>query len=251
MNIAIITGASSGMGRELVFELADRFSGLSEIWVIARRTERLKELSGQVPVKLRIISLDLLERDALSVLGGFLREEKPNVKILANAAGFGISGAVGSMDVSKSADMARLNCEAVVGVTETVLPYMKSGSRIIQFASAAAFMPQPGFAVYAASKSFVLSYSRALAAELFEKGIFVTAVCPGPVDTEFFDTALGKKELAPYKKLCMAKPKAVVKKAVKDSMMGKEVSVYGLPMHAFLVICRVVPHSLLMRFIKW
>ena len=132
-----------------------------------------------------------------------------------------------------------------------VLPYISKNSRIIQFASAAAFMPQPGFAVYAASKSFVLSYSRALAVELKKKNIYVTAVCPGPVETEFFGIALDGGKLAPIKKLTMAEPKKVVKKALMDSMKGKRISVYGPWMKAFYVLCQIVPHEILMGFINW
>ena len=141
-------------------------------------------------------------------------------------------------------------------------------------------MPQPGFAVYAASKSFVLSYSRALAVELKKKNIYVTAVCPGPVETEFFGIALDGGKLAPikkltmaepkkvvkteffdiaettgeiplYKRLVMANPKKVVKKALMDSMKGKRISVYGPWMKAFYVLCRIVPHEILMGFINW
>lgn len=147
--------------------------------------------------------------------------------------------------------MVRLNDEALVAVTEMVLPYISKNSRIIQFASAAAFMPQPGFAVYAASKSFVLSYSRALAVELKKKNIYVTAVCPGPVETEFFGIALDGGKLAPIKKLTIAEPKKVVKKALMDSMKGKRISVYGPWMKAFYVLCRIVPHEILMGFINW
>ena len=134
--------------------------------------------------------------------------------------------------------MVRLNDEALVAVTEMVLPYISKNSRIIQF-------------VYAASKSFVLSYSRALAVELKKKNIYVTAVCPGPVETEFFGIALDGGKLAPIKKLTMAEPKKVVKKALMDSMKGKRISVYGPWMKAFYVLCRIVPHEILMGFINW
>ena len=245
--IAIVTGASSGMGREMVYLLADHFAALEEIWVIARRKDRLEELVGKVPVSLRILSFDLSSEEDLRMLSGLLKQEQPNVKILVNGAGYGKTGAAGGL----STGMVRLNDEALVAVTEMVLPYISGNSRIIQFASAAAFMPQPGFAVYAASKSFVLSYSRALAAELKKREIYVTAVCPGPVETEFFGIALNGGKLAPIKKLTMADPKKVVKKALLDSMKGKRISVYGPWMKAFYVLCRIVPHEILTGFINW
>lgn len=248
MRIAIVTGASSGMGREMVYRLADRFGGLEEIWVIARREEKLKEFEGKLPTAVRRFALDLTKEADLAALEDALRLNRPNVKILVNAAGFGISGAVSDIPRSQSAAMVRLNAEALTSVTEMVLPYISENSRILQFASAAAFMPQPGFAVYAATKSYVLSYSRALNAELKPRQITVTAVCPGPVMTEFFDTALKGKTLAPCKKLFMARPETVVRRAVSDSMMGKELSIAGFPMKAFALICRLLPHSLLMKF---
>ena len=151
--IAIVTGASSGMGREMVYLLADHFAALEEIWVVARRKERLEELVGKVPVRLRILPLDLTSEEDLGALSVLLKREQPNVKILVNGAGYGKTGAVGTIRRDLSVGMVRLNDEALVAVTEMVLPYISKNSRIIQFASAAAFMPQPGFAVYAASKS--------------------------------------------------------------------------------------------------
>lgn len=251
MKIAIVTGASSGMGREMVYELADRFAGLEEIWVIARRKDRLDAFDGKVPVRIRKLILDLTKDSELSILDSVLKRRKPEVKLLVNAAGLGICGSVEKARKGESVRMADLNVRALTAVTELVLPYVSDNSRIIQFASAAAFMPQPGFAVYAATKAYVLSYSRALNAELTGRRIFVTAVCPGPVDTEFFDTALSGGTLAPYKKLFLMKPKAVVKCALTDSLKGKELSIPGASMKLFYALCRLVPHRLLMRFITW
>ena len=251
MKIAIVTGASSGMGREMVYELADRFAALEEIWVIARRKERLDEFDGRLPVKCRKFVLDLSRQEDRIKLSDALEQIRPEVKILVNAAGFGATGAVGTVSEQESIGMIRLNCEALTAVTECVLPYISSNSRIIQFASAAAFLPQPGFAVYAASKAFVLSYSRGLNAELRKKQITVTAVCPGPVKTEFFDIALHGGKLTSYKKWVMVKPKKVVRQAIRDSQMGREISIAGLPMKLFFILCKVLPHRLLMQFITW
>ena len=250
MKIAIVTGASSGMGREMVYQLADRFGGLSENWVIARRKERLDEFDGKLPLKIRKFAIDITNKESLKVLENALKVEQPDVKILVNAAGCGKSGKIGEISREASLNMVRLNNEALTAVTELVLPYISANSRIIQFASAAAFMPQPGFAVYAATKSYVLSYSRALGAELKAKKISVTAVCPGPVETEFFDIALGGKEQPLYKKLFTMSADRVVKEAISDSMMGKEISIAGPVMKIFAVLCKVLPHGFLMRFIR-
>ena len=245
MKTAIITGASSGMGREMVFLLADRFSGLEEIWVIARRRDRLEELLGQVPVRLQLFVLDLTEAGAREAFREALEEKKPQVKFLVNAAGAGTPGLLEEIPPEKLTEEVRLNCEALTWMTRTVFPYMDRNSRILQFASASAFMPQPGFAVYAATKAYVLSFSRALAAEGRARGIYVTAVCPGPVRTEFFSHMEDGRSMASYKRFFMARPERVVKKAPRDSMMGKEVSVYGFWMKGFWLLCRILPHSLL------
>ena len=251
MKIAIVTGASSGMGREMVYQLADRFGGLSEIWVIARRKEKLDEFDGKLPTKVRKFAIDITDPTEREELSEALKQYQPDVKVLVNSAGFGKTGAVGTVSMEDSCGMVRLNNEALVAVTEMVLPYVSENSRIIQFASAAAFVPQPGFAVYAATKAFVLSYSRALAAELKSKKIYVTAVCPGTVNTEFLDLALNGESLPPYKKLVLSNPKKVVSCAISDSLKGKEMSVYGPVMKLFQILCKLAPHGLIMKFIQW
>ena len=237
--IAIVTGASSGMGRECVIQLADRFAGLEEIWVIARRGRRLDKLAGKVPVPLRVLEL------AFAELEEKLEWEDPEVKILVNGAGFGKIGCTEDLQLDEETGMIDVNCRALTAVTRLVLPYMSKNSRILQFASAAAFLPQPRFAVYAATKAFVLSYSRALAMELKPRQICVT----GPVKTEFFDIAETTGEIPLYKRLVMADPKKVVKKALRDSMMGKTVSVYGFLMKAFFVLAKILPHDVILSLL--
>ena len=238
------------MGREAAVQIGDRFGGIEELWLIARRRERLEELEGRLPAGVRCFALDVTCKEDLNRLKEALEREQPEVKILVNSAGFGRIGKVGEVDLETECAMVRLNCEALCAVTHLVLPYMSPNSRILQFASSAAFLPQPKFAVYAATKSFVLSYSRALGRELKDRQIYVTAVCPGPVDTEFFDIAETTAEIPLYKKLVMANPRKVVRKALRDSFMGKSVSVYGVAMKAFRVLCRAVPHEILLGVLK-
>lgn len=250
MKIAIVTGASSGMGREFITQIADRFSGIEEIWVVARRKERLDELVGKIPLSLRQFVIDLTDQRDLMKLQIALEEEHPDVKWLINAAGYGKIGPVGSVSLTDETGMVDLNCKALCAVTHMVLPYLSGNSRIIQFASSAAFLPQPDFAIYAATKSCVLSYSRALNEELKPRGIYVTAVCPGPVKTEFFNIAETTGEVALYKRLVMANPKRVVKQAIRDSMMGRPVSIYGITMNAFHLLSKFLPHGLILRIMK-
>lgn len=250
MKIAIITGASSGLGRECVLQAADRFSGLNEIWVIARRKDRLEQLKNQVPAHIRIFPLDLTRKEDREQIETALKFYNPNVKLLVNAAGYGKIGEVGKVSLGEETGMVTLNCETLCALTHLVLPYLSDNSRIIQFASAAAFLPQPRFAVYAATKAFVLSYSLALHEELRPRNICVTAVCPGPVKTEFFNIAETSGRIPLYKRFAMADPKRVTAKAYRDSMMGKQLSVYGGLMKCFLILCKILPHPMLLAIMN-
>lgn len=253
MKIAIITGASSGMGREFVKQIGQFYPELDEIWVIARRRERLEELKKEVSMKIKIFEGDLLTPEIYDRLTESLRqensEEKVDIHMLVNAAGFGKVGKVSEIDCNFQLEMIHLNCIALTHMTKLCIPYMTKGSCIVNIASAAAFCPQPSFSVYAASKSFVLSFSRSLRVELEEKGIVVTAVCPGPVDTEFFDVA-GKKEKNGAKDSVMAETAKVVKQALADVKDRKEVSVYGMPMKFCRFATKLIPQKIILKVMK-
>ena len=117
-------------------------------------------------------------------------------------------------------------------------------------ASSAAFLPQPDFAVYAASKAYVLSFSRALRQELWEKGIYVTAVCPGPVDTPFFKIAEKTGSTLSIKKVVMAEADKVVQKALRDSYYKRSLSVYSLPIQGLQYAAKMIPHGILLNGMK-
>ncbi|MGI5946587.1 MAG: SDR family NAD(P)-dependent oxidoreductase [Lachnospiraceae bacterium] len=253
LQIAVVTGASSGMGRETVIQLADRFACLDEIWVLARRKDRLIQLESQVPVRLRIFEADITNEEDLNGFRNALGKESPHIRFLVNAAGYGKTGRSGQIDGKMETGMVDLNCKALLSMTQICLPYLAEGGKILQYASAAAFLPQPGFAVYAASKAFVLSYSRALNRELKSRRITVTAVCPGPVQTEFFQVMEegGQAGSYPlYKRLVMAKPEKVVKKAIEDSVLGNSISVYGIAMKGFCLMCKILPQEWILSFME-
>jgi len=250
MKIAIVTGASYGLGWEFVKQIEKKYRGIEEIWGIARRADRLSALQKECKIPLRQLAMDLSEPEAFAELSRMLEKEKPDVKILINAAGYGKIGRFEEIQFADEMGMITLNCEALCKVTYLILPYISDNSRILQMASSAAFLPQPGFAVYAATKSFVLSFSRALNQELRAKNISVTAVCPGPVKTEFFDIAETTGKMAIYKLLVMADPGKVVRTALFDADCGKTVSVYGIKMKAFYLLSKILPHDWILPFFK-
>ena len=246
--VAVITGASSGMGREFVKQLLEGTSSLDEYWLIARRKEVLLEIAAKYPdKKIWILSLDLEQEESWKEYKKKLEKYTPSIALLINAAGYGKIGSCSEIPWWEQTGMIRLNCEALTAITQLTIPYMKKGGRIIEVASASAFVPQPGFNVYAASKAYVLSYSRALNRELKKKHISVTAVCPGPVETEFFQRAEERKKTPAYKKLFRASKERVVKKALKDADRRREVSVYGGSIKAMRAAVKVVPHRLILK----
>lgn len=249
MKIAIVTGASSGMGREFAKQIEGFYKDLDEIWVIARRKERLEKLKEKVPVKMRAIEGDLLRSEIYEQIEAALKETQAEICMLVNAAGFGKIGKVKDIACKEQLDMIDLNCTSLTHMTKLCIPYMSRGSHIVNLASAAAFCPQPSFGVYAATKSYVLSFSRSLRVELEDMGIVVTAVCPGPVATEFFLVA-GKKEKNSVKDAVTVKPEVVVKQALLDTKKGKAVSVYGIPMKLSRIASKLIPHGIILKVMK-
>lgn len=246
MNIAIITGASSGLGSEFARQL-DKVRHLDEIWLIARRRVRMDELALELETPTRIITMDITNVIYMQQFIKMLRTERPAVRMLINCAGFGLLGHFTENSLEEQLDMLDLNCRALTKMTYEVLPFMKKKSRIIQLASSAAFLPQPNFAIYAATKAYVLSFSRALGEELRSKQIYVTAVCPGPIKTEFFEIAEKYGSNLAVKKLTLVEAPDVVKKALRDSAKRKPISVYSPLIKAFHVLSKVMPTDTLLH----
>lgn len=244
--IALVTGASSGMGREFVRQIAAGYPSLDEIWVLARRLPALQELKEELPLKqLKLLPLDLSKKEDLEELEEALKKERPLIRLLVNSAGCGRGGVIADQSWKDVCQMLDVNCRALTAVTMICLPYLRKGSRILQMDSGSAFLPQPGFAIYAASKSYVLSFDQALGAELKDKGITVTSICPGPVDTEFFHT--GGITLSPWKRMFLAKPEKVVRKALFDGEARRSLSIYGCSIKIVHVLGKLLPHKLLVK----
>ena len=248
MKIAVITGASSGIGREFARQISQRYGKMDELWIIARRKERLSELEKELRLDVRIFAMDLTNPEDMKQFKEHLEEVKPDIKLLVNCAGYGKVGSFEELDLEEQCGIIDINCKALTMFTGVCLPYISTHSRIINVASAAAFCPQPRFNVYAASKSYVLSFSRALNCELKDRKITVTAVCPGPVDTEFFDIAGDNNN--EFKKKMRVPVDKVVDKAIRDAALGNELSVYGTMMKTAELGSKIVPHKLLMKIFK-
>ena len=254
MNIIIITGASSVMGMEFALQLDNVFeTSIDEIWLIARRKEQMLEVASSMEHTTRVLDMDVTGKDDMKRLKKLLAKEKPVIRMLVNCAGYGVMGEFSKLKMQEELGMIDVNCKALTQMTYLCIPFMRKNSRIIQLASSAAFMPQPGFAVYAATKAYVNSLSRALSEELRKKKIYVTSVCSGPVDTPFFNIAEKDGKILAIKKLTMVKAEQVVERAIKDSFHKKTVSVYSGYIKAFGILAKVFPHKLIltiMRFMK-
>ena len=247
MKIAIVTGASSGMGREFVRQLSD-WVRVDEIWAIARRADALEELKKETAVPVRPVSLDLLKEESFETLQAMLETEKPTISLLVNAAGFGKFGAYHKVSVADDCRMINLNCKALVVITRLCIPYMGPGSHIHQLDSLSAFQPVPYITTYGATKAFVLSYTRAMIRELKGSGIRMMAMNPGWVKTEFFDHAMQTNtgEVQYFNILYEARD--VVATGLKDLYRSKkDYSVHGLPVRNQVRAVKLVPHSIVMN----
>ena len=245
--IIMITGASSGMGREFAMQIEKKYQ-VDEIWVIARRKERLESLKEKLQTKVRIFALDLTQKESFEKLQEALFKEKPRVKVLVNCSGYGKLDHYENMSLETIENMMNLNMLAVVKMVNTVLPYMHKESQIVNLASCSGYMPIPYLNIYASTKAFVLSYSRALNEELKYRQIHVLAVCPYWVETEFFDRAVEKDKkpvVIRYGKVYKAKD--VIKKAIKDMESSKDVSLYGTINQMQILGMKVLPHRLVKK----
>ena len=250
MKIVVVTGASSGIGEEFVKQLDRNFSRIDEIWMIARNVQKMEEIASGLQNKARVIGLDLEKQEQRKELEILIEKESPDICMLVNCAGFGLMGDFEQLELEEQLNMVELNCKALTAVTYMAIPHMVRNGRIIQLASAAAFVPQAHFAVYAATKSYVLSFTRALQEELIPKEIYVTAVCPGPVNTPFFDRAeVGGQTLA-LKKSFSVSAEMVVKDALIASKKRKTVAVCSIPMRLFRILCKIVPHSWILEIVE-
>lgn len=245
MKIAVVTGASSGIGREFVKQIDD--TGFDEIWGIALEEDKLEHLKQELKTHFRYFACDLTVPESFQVYEEALKESNAQVGLLINCSGFGKFGRYDEIPTEQSLNMIDLNCKALVRMTETTIPYMPKGSTIINISSVASFQPIPYINVYAATKVFVKYYSMALSVELKGRGISVTTVCPFWTKTNFFDRAEKSTNKVVTNYVVMYDAHDVVKKALKDARRGKLVSIYGAKTRSLLRLMGMLPRKTVMK----
>lgn len=251
MNIAIITGASSGLGRAFFENLPAACPHLEQIWLVARRAERLQEMAANSPIPVVALSMDLTDPASYEELANRLRAEKPAVRLLINNAGVGELDDMRDSDWATQCRMVDLNCRALTAVTTVVLPHMEPGAgHIINVASIASFVPNARMTVYSSTKAYVLSLSKGLREELLPHRINVLAVCPGPMDTEFLTVANITGRSDTFKRLPYANPDKVARTALKKAAAGRAVYTPLLLFKVYRVLAKLLPHNLMMKLCK-
>ncbi len=244
--IAVITGASTGLGREFVRIIKEK-KEIDEIWAIARHRDKLEKLRKQMGSKIIPISLDLSDVSQIEELGQRLAQSGVEIQYLINNAGYAKFCSYDDLNVADSLNMINLNISGVVAMGLVCIPYMPAGSHIINVASQAAFQPVPYQNLYSSTKAFVRNYTRALHVELKDRGITATAVCPGWLKTDLYDRANVGAAKATRKFACMASPDKAARKAVADADKGKDISIYGLFVNFCHIGAKLLPQRVVME----
>lgn len=245
MRIAVISGASSGIGLEFVKEL-DKMS-FDELWLIAKDDGLLDNIKHILNTKTKLIPIDLSNSESFNEIKKLYEEESPEIEYLVCSAGVGFNGAFKNITQKQIDLTVSINCTALSLLNSISLPFLTRGAKIINIASGSGFMPQPYFAVYAASKAYVISLSRALNYELKKNKISVTAVCPGPVNTSFFSSLENVKE---YKKKFLITPQKVAMGALKAAGNRKTIYTPSFSMKLVHLASKILPTSLALKFYK-
>ncbi len=240
--IAVITGATGGLGQEFVRCVLKE--NIDEIWAVARNEKRLNALKEKFGDAIRPVRCDLANSSDLADLFALTESEKPDIRLLINNAGIGKMGSSAEFPDSDVVQEIDINCKAVCLLCSHAIPFMKPGSRILNISSASSFQPVPYINLYAASKAFVRSYTRALNVELRSKGITCTAVCPGWIDTEMLSKEYNGR---PVKFPGLVTPDRVAVKALRDSAKGRDMSVCTLFVKYEHYLSKVLPHKWLMK----
>ena len=247
MSIAVITGASSGIGRALAIKIKE-MTDVSEFWLVARNEDRLRSVSEEIGLPCKIISADLSVPEGIEKYKAALECERPEVAFLVNAAGFGVFGSFDTLSEKTVCDMIDLNVKATVLITHATVPFMKRGGRIIELGSGSCFTPLPHFNIYSSSKVFVLHYTKSLNYELKPYGIKATCFCPGWVDTPFLPKSLDVKGVyVPKKMKPLLDVNKVAKGCIRASIRGKRMYVTNWYTKMQHVMFKLLPDRIMTR----
>lgn len=250
MNIAIITGASAGLGQAFFDSVVRRYPSLDQIWLIARRAERLETMAQGCPIPVEVTPLDLTAAESYEAFAARLAAEKPAVRIFINNAGLGELDEMIDSDWQTQTRMVDLNCRGLTAMATAVLPYMAKGGFIINIASIAAFAPTARMTVYSATKAFDLHLSRGLREEMRPRGVNVLAVCPGPMATEFLAVADITGRSATFDRLPYCDPKRVADRAVYKAAAGRGVYTPRAFFKFYRMLAKILPTALVMKLCK-
>jgi uncharacterized protein len=256
---ALVTGASAGIGSAIARELAARGHGLV---LVARRKERLVALAGELAeqhgVRVETIACDLAKAAPRARLPARIADFGLDVEILVNNAGFATGGPFHESDPERELEQVRVLVEAVVALTSAFLPAMVERGRgaILNVASTAGMQPMPYSAGYSAAKAYALTFSEAIHQEVHGHGVTVTALCPGPVETDFWQIADWKVNTGQSFERAVPRPARIsaeeaARAGVRGMDAGDRVVVPGLPVRAAMLAARYVPNAVKLPAIEW
>ncbi len=246
MDICVLTGASSGLGEEILRTLQNNIT-VDEVWIISRNENKLNELKSKHDFNIKVLAYDLTIEDNIIKYRDLLDEIKPNIKYLFNVSGYGKFGDFAKLDLSIWENMINLNIKSLVDMTYYSLKYMEKGSHILNVSSMASFVPLPYLSVYSASKSFVKSFTLAINKELKPRGIKACALCPLWTKTNFINVAKEQddKTITNFGK--MYEKEYVIKVMWKKMKKNKDLIVPGKYAKLLSICFKFLPHNLVMK----
>ncbi len=250
MKIAIITGASSGLGVEFSEAIIRKFNDLDEIWIMARRKELLEQFASKHKgIKIRVLPMDIANENSYTELERLLKKENPEVEILINNAGYERSGRFDKQSTNDILAMINLNVKGMTMINYLCIPYMSLGSICIITCSISSFVPIPNQAVYSASKAYVYYLGKALREELKDKGISVLLLCPGNMDTEM-NPKNKMRQSERINKLPFLDMQVVTEKALKKAKTGSAVYTPGIFYKFYRLISKILPSAFMINIAK-
>ncbi len=245
MSIAVITGASSGLGVCYVDAVTRLFPEIDELWLIARREERLREVAKKYPDKqCVIIPMDMANMDSFKILEEKFKADNPQIEVLINDAGMSIGSPFEDMELESMLKIIDLNCKGATAVIKVCLPYIIDGGIILEVSSTSAFVPNTNLIVYCASKSYVSAFSLGLREELKDRHINVCAMCPGFMFTEMTKPEITKGQ----SRLPVIDPKTAALKSLKAAKKGRAVYTTGVFYKCYRLLAKLIPHRFLVKF---